>query len=154
MATALGFRATDKEVFWAVVEGTVQQPILRATDKLVFPVSFDFYDSLPWCRERVRQLVDAYTPSVAAVRKPEGQARIEDESSRSRLRVEGVLLEALRSKNVPVELCMLANIAKLMSLGNAKDAKEQLSRHDCRGLDWKGYGPNSKEAILVGACVL
>jgi hypothetical protein len=71
MGKALGFRAEAKQLHWAVVEGTRDNPILLGQDIVAAPISLDEAPALSWYSSRVKLLVETYKPTVAAIRMAE-----------------------------------------------------------------------------------
>lgn len=150
---AIGFRAEPAAVNWAVVEGSKEQPILLGSGKETAPTTFDEVAALKWFRDRIQYIVKTYSPSVAAVRYPETfQPRVKLVPLGQRCRVEGVLIEAVRSCGINEILTgPLATISK--NLGS-KTAKHYLEGDELRGLDWSKLRDYEKEAILVAASAL
>ena len=150
--TALGFRAETNAINWAVVKGSTEEPILIAADSSAAPVTYDEGPALRWFHDKVRQLVETYSPQVVAIRYPETVMRASPQTSmHRRCRVEGVLMEAAQSSGVKVVAGPLATISK--NLGS-RAAKKYLDTNELRGLDWSKHPKNRREAILVGASVL
>lgn len=69
----------------------------------------------------------------------------------ARIRVEGVILEALATAGIPVWAGAMKTISSHM--GSAK-AKEYLDRDEVRELAWPTKNPNGKEALLVAISAL
>src|SRR4029077_10360829 len=147
MHRVLGIRAVPEGFYWAVVEGTTEAPIHIASDRVVFPTSYEEPAALSWCRDRLRHLIESYEPGCVAVRLPEAFAKSTGtDSARRRNRVEGVLLEGANSKAVIVRTAAMATMSKNLGV---KSAKALLSDKSLRGLDWSGRNDNIKEAIMV-----
>jgi hypothetical protein len=148
----LGIRADSDSFYWGVVEGSIAAPIPVDHDRALCPASYDEAASLAWCRDRIRHLIDAYTPSSVIVRYPEVFVPNEKkEPARRRSRIEGVVLEAAHSKGVKVFSSALATISKNLGVASAKTL---LTDDTLRGLDWSGNTKASREAILVAASLL
>jgi hypothetical protein len=149
---ALGFRAEPERVSWAVVEGHLDAPVLVAADDFEAPRhQTEEAQSLSWYRDRVRQLIEQYNPARAGVRFAEMIGRSKGDSLRRRSRLEGVLLEAVNSKSIPVFGGALNTISKHLG---TKKAKHYLETDEVRGLDWTKYNKNTREAILVAVSAL
>jgi len=104
-----------------------------------------------WYRERVLQLIDQFSPEASAVRYAESfNPYKEGNSGRLRCRIEGVVLEALASKAIPVVTGSLATISAKLGSG----AKKYLDRKDYRGLDWSKLKKNRREAVLAAVANL
>jgi hypothetical protein len=149
---AIGFRAEPSTVHWAVVEGSKIEPVLIAADEEKAPATFDEAARLKWLRDRIRYLLQTYSPEVAAVRYPETFQRSPKVLPLGqRCRLEGVIIEGVQSCGVRVLTGPLATISK--NLGS-KGAKHYLESRELRGLDWSKYDVNRREAILVAASAL
>jgi Holliday junction resolvasome RuvABC endonuclease subunit len=148
---ALGFRVEPEAFNWALVEGTPEQPILVAADKVTAPSSYSEPQALSWYRDRVRYLIEQYHPTVAAVRYAETFGASGGSAARKRCRIEGIVVEAANSKAVAVKAGALATISS--GLGT-KSAKKYLSQSEFRRLDWSKHGKNAREAILVATAAL
>jgi hypothetical protein len=147
----LGFRAEAKQIYWAVVEGTRNAPILVARDRAAAPVNLDEAPSLSWYCNRVKLLVETYKPAVAAIRAAESVARGSNRyGARRRLRIEGVLLQAMDSCGLKVMMGALAMISG--KLGS--QAKKYISSGEFRGLDLSKIPGPAREAVLVAVASL
>jgi hypothetical protein len=148
---ALGFRAEARHVYWAVVEGTRHDPILIEHGKAAAPVDLDEAPALSWYASRVRLIVETHKPIMAAVRFPESFALgTNKESARRRLRIEGVLLQAIDSCGLKVITGALAMISG--KLGS--QAKKYVESGEVRGLDLSGLPAPAREAVLVAIAAL
>lgn len=151
VSRALGLRAGASEVYWAVVEGTREAPIVRDYGKMSEPVGSTDAAALAWYRGRVLHIINTHSPSAAGVRSPEPIAPGRGESARRRLRIEGVLLESLHSSGVTAMIGALARISSRLGTGSAK---KYLDAEELRGLDLSKLHPLEREAVLVGVAVL
>ena len=148
---SLGFRAANDHVWWAVVEGGTDEPILVASEKLRPPQVFDQPETLAWYRERVEYLVAKYNAETGGVRYPENVARSANKMF-PRIRVEGVLIEAMYSAGARRFAC---GPLKTISAGiDSKAAKKYLTTDDFRGLDWSRLPAEAREAVLVACAAL
>lgn len=148
---AIGFRAEPSAVNWAVVEGTKENPVLIAADRSESPVAYSEPESLAWFRSRAQQLVQTYSPKLAAVRYPETVRRSSSASMDRRSRVEGVLIDAMQAAGIATSTGALATISK--NLGS-NQAKKYLVTDELRGLNWSSHSKNEREAIMVAASIL
>jgi hypothetical protein len=149
---ALGFRAEAQQVYWAVVEGTRDEPILVAHDKVAAPVGLNEAPALSWYTDRVRLLVNTYKPDAAGVRFAEPNARGSNkEGARRRSRIEGVLLQAIDSSGLGVTTGALAKISARLG---TKKAKNYVDTGKLRGLDLSKLPTPAREAILVAVAAL
>lgn len=151
MGLVLGFRAEAKQIYWAVVEGTRNAPILIAHDRAAAPVNLDEAPSLSWYSNRVKLLVETYKPAVAAIRAAESIQRGSNrDGARRRLRIEGVLLQTMDSCGLKVTMGALAMISG--KLGS--QAKSYISSGEFRGLDLSKIPGLAREAVLVAVASL
>jgi hypothetical protein len=148
---ALGLRAEAKQVHWAVVEGTRENPILVDHGSAAAPVDLDDAPALSWYNNRVKHLIQSHHPDLATIRTAESIARGSNkEGNRRRLRIEGVLLQTIDSRGLKVTMGALA----MMSGRLGSQAKQYLDSGDLRGLDISAFPLPSKEAILVAVAAL
>lgn len=148
---ALGLRAESHKIYWAVVQGTKGDPVLVAHDSAAAPVGLDEAPALSWYAQRVRYIVETYKPSEAMIRSVEPSARgSRKEGPRTRLRIEGVLLQTLDACAINVSIGALATISG--KLGT--QAKGYLDSGDFRGLDLSKLQPYTREAVLVAVAAL
>ncbi|SRR5581483_521984 len=149
--TSLGLRAETRGFCWAIIAGTSEQPILCASGIKTAPAAYSEAESLTWLREQVIQTIEQHKPIHAAIRYPErtgfGEKR---ESTRARLRVEGVLLEATNSRSLNALTGALNTISKHIG-GSAKDF---LGSQDFHGLDLSEHKGHIPEAILAAVAAL
>jgi len=153
---AIGVRVEKDKVHWSVVEGTPEQPVLVADDKFSAPKTYDVSAQLAWYRKRVRTLIEEYAVDHVAVRYAETFLRHKLKpnvlaSMYARARIEGVVVEAAASLNVPVLTGTLGTISA--GLGSRR-AKSYLESGEIRGIDLNGKPTNRREAILTAAAAL
>jgi len=148
---ALGFRAEAKQIHWAVVQGTQQNPIEIAHGSAAAPVNLDDAPALSWYSSRVKLILQTHKPNVATIRTAESIARGSNkEGNRRRLRIEGVLLQTIDSCGLKVTMGALATISG--KLGS--QAKAYLDSGEFRGLDLSKFPLPLKEAFLVAVAAL
>jgi hypothetical protein len=148
----IGFRAEPRLIHWAVLDGTQKHPTIHAQDKINAPASADESAILGMFRERARHLFTTYTPDAVGIRSAELSARGSNKDGpRRRLRVEGVLLEASHSWNLPVTMGALGTISSKL---DTKRAKKYLESGQFRGLDLKSLPGARREAVLVAVGLL
>jgi hypothetical protein len=152
MGRALGFRADAKHVYWAIVDGTRGAPRIEDRGRAAAPVAYSEAAALSWYRERARHLVETYGPDAAMIRSPEQIARGSGrEGARRRLRIEGVLLEAMNSCGLPVITGALATISSRLG---TRSARRYLDSGEFRGLDLSTIPGSLREAVLVAVSAL
>jgi len=149
---AIGFRAEPSALNWAVVEGPSAPSILIDADVLKAPETYSEASGLKWFREKVYLLIDSYSPGIAAVKSAETfMPRPPLATLYQRCRVEGVVIEALNSRGIEAVIGPFSTVSS--GLGTTS-AKQYLKRDDMRGLDWRKYKGNRREAILVAVSAL
>lgn len=149
---AIGFRAEPRLVHWAVVAPSEKGPVLIGSGKFSAPKSYSEAESLSWYRERIRSEIQKHAPKRAGLRYPEtfGRRGV-TVSDQVRLRIEGVILEALNSMAVPI---LGGAMVLISSAIGSKSAKSYMKQSEMRGLDWSKHPPNSREAILVAVAAM
>lgn len=147
----LGLRAEVRQFSWAIVEGMRQSPKVHRSGKEEAPASYDEAAALSWFRARLLALISEYKPAVVALRAMEPMARAQKASARQRLRLEGVLMEAPQSQNVPILCGPLATISSKL---HSKGAKAYLESGEFRGIHLKALPAPAREAVLVAAAAL
>lgn len=144
---AIGFRVEPKAVHYAVIDVDPNKKVVVDHGSFHPPTTYTEPECLKWYRSRIAQEVDRYKPTHAGVRYPEvfGRRGITNSDYR-RLRIEGVILEALASCGVTVFGGNNGAISSAMGTASAKEYKE---RGEVRGLDLGKFSTNCKEAALV-----
>jgi hypothetical protein len=105
MMRAIGFCATPSEIRFAILEGSVDSPVIVDKSKLIPPKIYKDNEAarLSWYRQRIIALIDDSQVNSSGIRFPESNARgLNKANSMRRLRTEGVIMEALHSKGVPI----------------------------------------------------
>jgi len=148
-----GVRAEPAAIHWAIVQGTLNRPILHAHGSEVAPNAYTEGESLVWIRKRLVYIIDTFKPMKVAVRYPERNAQgANKDSAKARCRVEGVVLEAAGSGNLPTVTGAMGTFGKY---SESESPKEDLKSEDLRGLDWSKYRDSKlREAIFVAASLL
>jgi hypothetical protein len=150
----LGVRVGTNAIFWAVVSGTREVPVVVAQKKLPPPKSFSEPAVFAWYHSKILGLIEAYKPTVVSVRYPEHNARgsARKEGIRYRFRVEGIVVAAAASQNLTVETPTIVTMTS--QLGSR--AKEYLDENaeDMRGIDLSELAKEPKEAIVTAVCYL
>lgn len=155
--TAVGFRAEKDRVRYAFVTGSCEKPVLLEHDVIAAPKTYSPSECLGWYRTSIRDLLTRVPASIGALRlsetflsrKPNAKAL---DSMFARARIEGVILEALASKDIPIKGEKMQQIS---SAFGSKSAKHYLGEEELRGLDWSGVkNDRDREAIMVAASML
>jgi hypothetical protein len=146
---AIGFRAESDSINWAIVEGDVESPVLIAHGKIPAPAVFkEESKRLAHLRGQVLQKIAESNADRAAVRYPESFRK---SNCDTRIRVEGVILEACASSSVRVVSGAMRSISSRIG---SKAAKGYLSSNEIRGLEFPKKDKNCREAILVAVSAL
>jgi hypothetical protein len=149
---AIGFRAESAEFNWGVVTRRDGKLTLIAADTQAIPKGYEEAHGLVWCRKRLYQIIEQYAPVIGGIRYPEAIAKKKHVTgSNARLRIEGVILEALASKGVTVITGTLKEIGSEMG---SDSPKAYLGRSEVRGMDWSGHTLYRREAIIVAVAAL
>lgn len=152
LARAVGFRVEPNSVHWAVTEGTSEAPVLLADDRFAAPATFSEAQALSWYRERVLLLLKQYEPAGAGIKYTEQAARARaGDSSRTRSRIEGVILEALHSAGLTP---LTGTLVKVSARLESDSAKKYLENNDLRGIRLDRKTPARKDAILMSVAAL
>lgn len=149
----MGFRAEAGQFWWAVVQGTSGNAILVDHGKAAAPAGSDEAPGLSALRERALLLMKTHTPTRAAVRSAEAIAKTNTDGARRRLRVEGVLLQALHSRGVQVVACGLATVGARLGISRT-EARAYLDGTEVRGIDISKLPGHAREAVLVAVAAL
>jgi Holliday junction resolvasome RuvABC endonuclease subunit len=153
---AIGIRATKDSFRWALVERTDDGYALLAEGKCPAPKTYDEPDALAWYRERVQTIIRQHQAETAAVRfaetflraKPAAKALA---SMYCRARIEGVIIEALRSAGIPVGVGGWQTISSRMG---AKSAKAYTEAGELRGIQIGDKPAEMQEAIAAAVSML
>jgi hypothetical protein len=147
---SIGLRAEPEGFNWAVCEGSLEVPVLVASDRVAAPANYSTADALNFFRTRVLQLVDQHHPTLAGLRTPETIARA-NESAKKRLRVEGVLLAASAEAGIKTVSGALTTLSSRLGV---KSAKVLLDSKEYRGIDWNKLTKEKRESVLMGVSLL
>jgi hypothetical protein len=148
---AIGLRAEPDAFNWAVVEGTLEAPVLLAVERVAAPSGYSDPEMLNYFRERLLHIIQTHAPKIVGLRTPETISRGSGESARKRLRLEGVLLGVSGECTLPATIGALSTVNRLLG---SKSAKLLLQSENYRGLDWSKHTPAKREAILISASLL
>jgi hypothetical protein len=135
-----------------VVTGTLVQPVLHASGSENAPDAYGEAETLAWIRERLLYVIDTFRPMAAAVRYAERNARgANKDSAKARCRVEGVVLEAIATRNLRSVTGTLSTFEKHQG---AHSAKADLTSDYLRGLNWSNYRDRNEGAMFEFAAPL
>ena len=144
---AIGFRVEPKAVHFAVLDIDAKKKVIVDSGSFHPPKTYTEPECLKWYRARIIQEVAKYKPTHSGVRYPEvfGRRGITNSDYR-RLRIEGVILEALIVSGVIV---FGGNSGQISSAMGAVSAKEYKQHGEVRGLDWSKLSAHCKDATLA-----
>lgn len=153
MRKAIGFRAEPRTVHWVIVSMTEGgEPGLEEHNAITAPKDFAEGAALTWFRSRVTNLLEQHTVDAAGFKYAEPMAKGgASDSSRARARLEGVLLQLMDERALPVFTGAYRSLSGQLG---SKSAKAYLASDDVRGLDWRGIPQYRKEAVLVALAAL
>lgn len=149
----IGFRIESSGINWTVMTGTAKDPELVEHDYIAAPKIGTEASNLSYFRQRVLAVVQRLGPTVAMIRYPEtfrpksGSAT----GANARLRIEGVVLEAMASVNVTVYTGALSPIAAMIG---SKKPKEYLERDNLRGVPYPRKDIPCRESFLAAVAAL
>jgi hypothetical protein len=144
---AIGFRAEPKAVHYAVIDVDSDAKVVSDHGKFHPPTTYDEAESLKWYRAHIIQEIEKHQPDSAGIRFPEvfGRKGVTSSDFR-RLRIEGVILEAIASAGVSAFGGAMGPISSAIGATSAKAYKE---RGEVRGMDWSKCNDYCKEAALA-----
>lgn len=149
---AVGFRAATNELFWAVVEGTIDEPVLIDSGRIKRPRTMPTDgDALAWFVGEIGRLVREYQPQRSAVRTPEPVGRAAHKMF-PRVRLEGAVIATLVGHQVPCFSAALGTITA--ELGATTSAKRYIDGGHVRGVDISEMLVPQREAVVVAVAAL
>lgn len=149
---SIGIRVEPGKVHWAVVETQAGEPVVVASDKTAAPRTYSDPQAFACYRDRIIGIIDAHGPTVGAVKAPEPVSRGGNSAgAHKRLRIEGVVVEALRSKGIEATIGAFNTLASHLG---SKSAKRYVGTDELRGLDWSDKPKELREAILAAVAEL
>jgi hypothetical protein len=152
---AIGFRVEPKAIHYAVVEGSVDEPIVVSTDKFSAPKTYSEGAKLVWYRKRILSELEEHEVERVGIRFPEAGSKGAGTSSAMwRLRIEGVTMEAVASMSLPI--CAAGGVQHIRAkLGSSHSPKDYMSGLvELRGIQLSDYRQNIREAILIAVAAL
>ncbi|CAN90306.1 hypothetical protein sce0149 [Sorangium cellulosum So ce56] len=150
-ATA-GLRVEPTAIHWAVVDGTIDRPVLVDAKTTSAPKGWDEPARLNWYRKELTRILNLYQPRRLAVRDAEAFGpKGRNKSLQDRARIEGVAIELAYSLGVEVQSGAMKTISARLG---SKAGKKHIAEDDLRGLDWSEYDDKQREAIMSAASLL
>jgi len=148
----MGIRAEASCFHWAIVEGSQEVPVLVESDCTSSPIDSSEPESLAFLRERFLLLLTQFDPVAVAVRYSERTPGSGNKDGvKRRLRLEGVIVEAVQGMRRQIETGPLKTIASNLE---SKSAKKYLEEKEFRGVDWSKLKTPRREAILAAVSLL
>ncbi len=154
---SMGCRAEKDRVFWAVLTGTVEAPILDSNDKVVIPREYSESQGLNFVRNQLMTLIRKFEVQQLGVRLSETFLKTKPSSTAlasmfQRARIEGVVMEIAQELGCTVTP---GNLQKIGQGLGTRSAKAYLDRDELRGLDISSIkNASMREAILTAASLL
>lgn len=149
----LGYRAEKDTITWALVDDSTTPHLLVDHGVMKAPGTYSESEALALFRERVIALVRQFSPDSCAIKYPEPSARLRSPSSTfKRLRIEGIILEAVQFANVSMETG--SDVAVSARLGASKSAANYRKKDDIRGLKFPKKSDVLRDAIIAADSVL
>lgn len=146
----MGIRATPSEIYYVIIDGSINEPSIILKDKLKHPLSYDLPQALTWYREQFSTLFDGYKVDSCAIKITEPIAmRISgaDNSFVVRCNIEGVIIELASSKDIRVNSYLINKLSKALKI-NIKETLRSDSFEKIK--QWNGLNIYYREAILAG----
>lgn len=151
----IGFRAEKDRIRWAVVSDG-RPPVVEEHGVIAAPATYDGDDKrLAYLRERVREAVGRHQVGAAGIKYPEvyGRGSGNTSSMDARLRIEGVIVEAVASTNTPIFTGGFQSVGRQMKSKKPKDYIAPQS-DDVRGVVFKMKDEKHRDAVLVAVAAL
>lgn len=153
---SIGIRAENGSVQWAVVEGTVDEPVLVEDDKFSPPKTYEIGDAAVWVQNRIGDIVDRLSPDVANIRVAETFLQKKPNPTQQngilfRARFEGMAILSLAAKGVAVNI---GQIAQMKARVGSKHVKTYLEQRELRGMDLSSVPKIRQEAVLAAVAAL
>jgi hypothetical protein len=151
---SIGIRSEAAAFSWAVVEGSLETPIMLSLGKEICPQSLEADE--PAClhhlKTRFEFQIQKFSPTTAGIRTiepiaPGGSSN----SAKRRLRLEGVLLLSCHGFCIAATCGTFANLTRRIG---CKSAKLLLESDQYKAIDWQAYDKSKREAILMACSML
>ena len=153
---AIGIRAENGKIHWAIVEGDAKNPVLVEDGKFNPPESYDLTETAKWIQTRICDIVGRHKPAVCnlrtaetfLVRKPNPKQQA---GSLARARFEGMVIASLAINGVEVSI---GQIQQMKSRVGSKQVKAYVEEKELRGMDLSKCPKIRCEAVLAAVAAL
>lgn len=146
---AIGFRATNKAVFYAVLTGEGKFNV----GKLTRPAAMDEPAGLRYLRTNIRDVITEAGATAAGIRRTEGNAK---QTYPERHHIEGVILELLANSTIQSYFDgPMATIGKWLDKDRSTIKSMINATEDFMDMaDWDSFSNEEREAILAAAAAI
>ena len=151
---SIGFRASPKDVIYAIVEEDKGNFRVTSMEKIRIPASQGVPEQLSYLRTTIKDIISEYSVSRAGIRTTEASSR---NWSLLRISIEAVIQELFC--NTTIEKYFVgqnSSITAKLNLGK-KDFKKIVESDEiseCHNVDLTGMDKSEKEAVLVAVASL
>ncbi len=153
--SSIGIRVYSDTIYYSIVDGTINNAILKVNDVLSIPKAFEGGQAFAWVRSNILNICREFNITNGIIRTFETKSPMAKKAIAKRSRLEGVIAEALFSQGVNSKICMLATMSSLLKIQDKKSAKCYLDLEEFRGIDkWSDYKGYSKESIMAAVAAL
>lgn len=153
---SIGIRCSANEIFYAITDGSVEDPNLTEKNKIKAPASYSLPCSLAWFREQFLLIFQQYKIKAVCIRVTEPMARLQGGAAKEgfahRCHIEGVIAETAASLGLPVIMGPMATLSSAMGTTGAKKYKEIDEFRGIKG--WEKLNSNYREATLAAVAAL
>lgn len=151
---AIGIRAYPRGIQYAVVSGTMEEPVLEDCQPREMPTAFSFAKGLEFVFNEVTDILGHFDVRSAAMREAEYTRFATDSPSRMRNRVEGAAIAACAQRGIDVKIVVWKTIASVLQLEKKIKRDAFMKASHLRKLDWSALSPEQRDAIAAGVAVL
>ncbi len=151
---AMGIRCTAKEVLYVVMEGPAAIPTIVDHDKLKIPKAYETPRALAWLRNHVVAVLEEYSIVSVFIKtiEPISGQRGTRGGTYMRCYFEGVSMEAVASKGIPLRTGAYTTISSLLS---TKSAKKYVGQDSFRSIrQWDTLNRDYQDAALAAVAAL
>ena len=150
--SAIGIRASNTEIYYAICTGSVAEPSIEVTEKLIFPKSMTEPETLSWLREEFLNVCREKNIDSVFIKGIEPNVQSLSKSLVMRMRVEGVLIEASNSEGFITAIGAYATVSSLLGV---RSAKSFVTSDEFKEIhQWPSLNEKFREAGVVGVAGL
>jgi hypothetical protein len=153
LMTTVGFRCSNKDYTYALIEGTKEKPSITVCDTIAFPVGYSKPQSLSWFIKEIKDIIENHEINGIAIKADEGMAG-RSSAYETRVEHEAMIYLACADSGIKSVLKKRKNtIAK--DLGLKGKGKYLNTKLDVSVIpNYADYSDKQKDAILVGWSML